>query len=828
MKEWWNEFIDGPAATGKAGGSAATAEQAQKEFNDLVIQARGKGESAVGAGTAGTVRSEKVAAATAQSGAAAGAEKGIFSRAYESVKEKVNSQVEKVKEFLAKGGEGAAKEGAKTVGAGTKMTRTEKVTRGTVLATETGTAIVEERKRLALARLEKENERKKELQELAQGQSGTPGTMDSAEAQRVKAMESKDFLNHVRQKIADGASNEEIREIFGYKGLTNISPDTWRNQKGLFDKDKKGRYTRASTKLGEKMLLGEFAKQENIDASMKAGKAVDVGKEMANLTDKYALAWKASGKDFTSSEQRVAIAARQNGATDATTFEEMKHYFDEGDQYGEKQVELLAKIAAELKNDDKWKDKSDAERMDEAKRRRREQFIEKMTAQDLHNRFKYDENGKEIKDEEEINRRTNEFFKANNIERSFEQEFEPEQIKQFKAFMGSDEAKGNRFSLNLAKFGDKMGISRSDVRTLAAKAYGLENLDEEQRNEVMKSPAVKKMVANKKAADNAAKRQKLGEEKSKTIDVEEATKAFKGDRERAELFIEKRDKVANGGKLNKNEQSSFELDKKLIGYYEWQKTQKDEVGSSERKRVRPRTTRKGHNTEALDRWRAGYEERKSRWENPSPRVGRTLRGKELLAERAKRRKEEEEKRQQQKNDGGASSTTSVRGKPTGNRTDKGLTLGKSAGKPTLGTGGKLTLGTGGKLTLGKEPHTMSLGARGRGGKLTLETSSYKPERAPSRVYNPSKVMEAETAAASGNRARNGGMTSDRGSAGSKDGGAQTFNTTVNFTANLNGVDLSNADSLKKVLNESAGDMATKINEAIAAAQNTAIRNRGFG
>ena len=699
-----------------------------------------------------------------------------------------------------------------------------------------------QRIRAATEEIERRNEKRKKAdaeQAKAKETQAQKPPQDSAEAKRVKAMETKEFLNHVRRKMEGGAKDEELKEIFGYKGLTNVNLDNWRsnklildpkkNKKGKVQKDKQGNtiFSRKSNAEAEKLLAGEFMQQENIEASLKAGKAVDVGKEMANLTDKYALAWKESGKSFTDKDQRVAIAARQNGASGATTFAEMKHYFDEGDKYGQKQTELLAKIAAALKQDDNWKDKSDQERLEEAKRRRREEFIKGMSAEDLHNRFKYDENGNEIKDENKINENVNKFFKENNIKRSFKQEFDPEKIKRFKDYMNSDEAKANDFATNIAKFSDKTGLNRSDVRTIAAKAIGMGNLTDEQREEVMKSKEVKQMAVSKKAQDREAEWKRLGEEKTKTISLDEATNAFRGDKARAKSFIDMRDKVQSGGELNEEEKKRFEQYKRMVGYHEWSSKQGQPVGAT-RSRVRPRTTRKGHNMEAFERWKSGYEERRTSWARRPPQEGRTFRGKELLAERERQRKEEAEKKKLEKKGGGTSGSRFGLGRSTKGRSGGGLTLGKSAGKLTLGSGGKLTLGTGGKLTLGKEPHVMSLGGRGRGGKLSLETSSYKPERAPSRAYNPSKVAAAELAAASGNRARNGGLVSEGGGGtGGKGGGVQNYNTSVQFTANLHGVDFSKTNELQKVLEDSAQTIADKVNNRIATAQTSAVRSRSI-
>lgn len=212
------------------------------------------------------------------------------------------------------------------------------------------------------------------------------------------------------------------------------------------------------------------------------------------------------------------------------------------------------------------------------------------------------------------------------IECELAQGLNSEKIKKFKEYMDSNEAKGKSFATNLAKFSDKTGTSMSDVRTIAAKAIGLGDLTDEQREEVMKSKAVRQMVVNQKAQIREEEWTRLGDEKTKTITADEATKAFAGNRARAESFIDMRDKVQAGEELNEEEKKRYKQYKRLVGYHEWSSQRGGTSTTVSSERVRPRTTRKGHNTEALDRWRSGYKARKDSWARKPPQEGRTVRG----------------------------------------------------------------------------------------------------------------------------------------------------------------------------------------------------------
>ena len=178
-------------------------------------------------------------------------------------------------------------------------------------------------------------------------------------------------------------------------------------------------------------------------------------------------------------------ATHQKSSMNASSFEEIKRWFEDGDKYGKKQMDILAKMYADLKKDKNWKDKSDEEIRMEAKRRRRKNFVENMSAEDLRNRFKYDENGVVTEDDKVIDRRINDYFSKIGMEREFKQEFKPKQIEGFLAFRNAEENQGLSAADITVQFASDTGLKRKEVRTLWAEAVGLDNLSEGEREEVI-------------------------------------------------------------------------------------------------------------------------------------------------------------------------------------------------------------------------------------------------------------------------------------------------------------------------------------------------------
>lgn len=228
-------------------------------------------------------------------------------------------------------------------------------------------------------------------------------------------------------------------------------------------------------------------------------------------------------------------------------------------------------------------------------------------------------------------------------EREYRKEFEPKQIEDFLKFRNAKENQGLSAADVITQFAGDTGLKRNEVRMLATKAIGLDNMTEEEKTEAMRSSDVWAMVKNQEREKKKAAYKRVGAERAQNITREEAAEAIGGKDADADAgtFLWLRDKMANGEELNKHEKAAYDKYTEKIGKY----VVGDRVGRSVtrgerrgRAHIMPRRSRY-ETDEGIAQWQkdwiAEHEKIKQDLRKEPPRSGRTVRGKELIRQRAK-------------------------------------------------------------------------------------------------------------------------------------------------------------------------------------------------
>ena len=611
-------------------------------------------------------------------------------------------------------------------------------------------------------------------------------------AERVKKYEKLDetgFLNTVRTLISSNASEEQLQELFAAKKLRNVNTDIFRNDKKFMSEK--------NNKAGAKHLAGLYMQQQNIDASLLAGKNVNVQNEMKNLTDKYALAWKNAGMDFDDYQQQVNIAARQAGKSDATSFKEMVHYFEKGDQYQKDANQILAEMLTELKKDKANAGLSDEQLRQKAEEKRREKFLKDMSSEDIRNRFKYDENGKERTNEADIIKARDEAFSKEGVKVQTKQKFKSEQKKELEDFIAS--RPDQDLALTLHEFAVEKDMSDNDTTELLGYGTKFEDMDEKRQEQFKKTRAyhdeVKKRNAAGKKSDKAKRRGELADNASDE-QIKEILDVGVGGEGTYKMYLKLREKVKAGEKLTENEQKEYDKQRERVG-----KHLDIGRGSGRRgERVRPRSTRYEDDDEKTRVMNAFYDNRVKLGNGGSGDLPASMRGDRLLEYRNSLR--------------GRSSGGSQR-RVSGRRLSL-ASFSLTGGKGISITGGKglssLTGGKGISITGSGRSGRSAYGSRGRGRRTEEPDAIYSMWRNQSGAQRamastPSKVNATERAAASGNVARASGYGTRGTTAG---GGSANVNVQQQIRVVVNG----NLD--KDAANELGGSIetnaATKFNE----------------
>ena len=191
-------------------------------------------------------------------------------------------------------------------------------------------------------------------------------------------------------------------------------------------------------------------------------------------------------KDDTS-EQNVTVVARQGGNVDVPTFKKMKNYFENGDKYGEKQTELLTKIVEELAKADENKGLTKEQLREKGEQERRRQFVLGLRPEDIKNIFKYDENGKERTDLNEIMAARDKAFKKEGIEVQTNQRFKLELKKMFEDFVAQNQNKS--LEANAVAFARRNGMKVNDVAEIIGYETKFEDMTEEPQKLYAKTKA---------------------------------------------------------------------------------------------------------------------------------------------------------------------------------------------------------------------------------------------------------------------------------------------------------------------------------------------------
>ena len=669
-----------------------------------------------------------------------------------------------------------------------------------------------------------EEKRKKEEEERRIAEEERKAT--AARRKRVKGMKDEDFLNEVRTRIAGGASDKEVQEMFNDRGLWAANSKLFKESKAFMGDGKTG-----DNELGVKILAGLGLAQENANASMLAGKGVDVTQELKNLKDKYAIAWKESGRSFDKSEQRVAIAARQAGNKDATTFPEMKHYFDEGDKYGEKQVALLAKIAAELAKKEENKGLSPDQIREKAEGERRKQFLKDMTAEDLRNRFKYNDDGSIITDEKEIAKRRDEAFQKEGVEVGMSQKFKSEQKEALDAFIKQNPHRS--LGANIQAFATENDMSVNDTAELLAVGKKFEEMSDEEKKNYKQTRAYQKESGKKKREASKANREKERGERADNATDEEIRSALKGsDTEGlAEYYMELRDKVRSGETLSDKQWKKYDETRQRIGRNLLRGSRRagarGEIYGINR---RPRSTRREDSAEhqrIMDEWNTKHQaflekDKKDQEETHEP----SMWGQRLLDKREQEAKEAAAKEEAEKK-GGKGRRSSTPAPRRSGRSPRLPAFSLTGGRGISITGGKglssLTGGKGISITGGKGLSSLTGGkgisiTGGKGlSKLSELGNSYEPESGAGSLSRTAvKARQAEDAAESGNKA----ASAAGGGQGGK-GGSGSVSVTAPITVHITVQGNMDTDAAKRieanlskvvthVMNDSAVSVVTKV------------------
>jgi hypothetical protein len=633
----------------------------------------------------------------------------------------------------------------------------------------------------------------------------------------LSEMKDEDFLDLVRTKIASKASDKEIQEMFTDRGLWSANANIFRDSKAFMGDGKKG-----DNVLGAQILGGMWLAQENAEASLLAGKGVNVNNELANLKDKYAIAWKDSGRGFDQRDQRIAIAARQAGNKDVTTFPEMKHYFEEGDKYGEKQVALLAKIAADLAKKEENKGLSPDQIREKAEGERRKQFLKDMTAEDLRNRFKYNYDGSIITDEKEIAKRRDEAFKKEGVEVGMSQKFKSEQKEALDAFIKQNPQMS--LGANLHAFATKNKMRWNDVAELLGVDKKFEDMTAEEQEEYKQTRAYRKESAKQKRETNKKNREKEWGERADKATDEEIASVLKGPGSKGlmEYYKTLRDKVNNGETLSEEEQKKYDETRTRIGRSLSLGFGRPGGGAVPGGRYdvygqdrRPQSTRREDSAEhkrIMDEWNTKHQaflakDKKDQEETPEP----SMWGKRLL-----------DKREQEANEAAAKEEAEKKGgRGRWGSTPAPRRSGRSSRLPAFSlTGGRGISITGGKglssLTGGKG--ISITGGKGLS-KLSELGNSYEPESGGGSLSSTSvKARQAEAAAESGNKAAaavGGGQGGKTGSDGSTSVSAPiTIYLTVQGNLDEGAVQKLERE-LPKIVKHTLNDSAVSVSRKIA-------------
>lgn len=689
---------------------------------------------------------------------------------------------------------------------------------GAAAAAGATNAAVDEKIRLDLKPRDEELARLRKEEEEAQKKEAERRAAEEKKNRRARVarLDDKQFIEEVRNKISEGASESDVKQLFEDRGLWTASVGTWANNKKFMAGGDKG------DEEGIKMLAGLGLAQENVNASLLAGKAVDVTQELKNLHDKYAIAWKGAGRRFDSSEQRVNIAARQAGNADATTFKEMNHYFKEGDKYGADSNKLLAKIYGELakKEENKGKSYEDIRKMAEAERRK--QFLGNMSWQDLKNRFKYRDDGTEIKDEKEMAKERDEAFKKEGIEVKTNQKFDSEIVEEFNKFKQANPELSDAAARS--RFARQNNVDKDRMFALAAYGKDPDKLSDEDRESWNMSRAGRAYGRNKDREARNKQRNIDYRAAAEGASDEEIRSSFRGRTAKGDYedFMGIREKIKNGEEVSEQDKKYYEDQMTKIGRRVYRGKGGSRSGYSSNQGIEgargPRRTRRGSREDdvqatwdevnlRLDTKQAMGDRDAARKETYEP----SMWGKRLLDKRANEAGENGSPGDKSRSRTGGSRRSGRRPLPT----------------MSLGTGKKLSI-TGGKglssLTGGTGKISISKGGTQ---KPTLDTTAsgrhrYRPEDdtvSMSSTYN--KARNAEDAAESGNRA----IASSSGSQGGKSGtsgGSVNMSAPITVTIVVQGS--LDEGAAKHVEQAFARVVSTQFNDSIV--QN--IRSSGLG
>ena len=154
-------------------------------------------------------------------------------------------------------------------------------------------------------------------------------------------------------------------------------------------------------------------------------------------------------------------------------------------------------------------------------------------------------------------------------EREYRKEFEPKQIEDFLKFRNAKENQGRSAADVITQFAGDTGLKRNEVRMLATKAIGLDNMTEEEKTEAMRSSDVWAMVKNQEREKKKAAYKRVGAERAQNITREEAAEAIGGRDADSDAndFLRLRDKIANGEELNKYQKAAYDKYTEKIGKY---------------------------------------------------------------------------------------------------------------------------------------------------------------------------------------------------------------------------------------------------------------------
>lgn len=380
---------------------------------------------------------------------------------------------------------------------------------------------------------------------------------DKDESKKDKKPSDKQFLGKVRNVIKRANKrgenpDDELKKMFSERGFDTVNLDLFKTKEFLRGGAKGDAY-------GQNVLRGMALAKENVKASLLAGKGVNVQEQLNNLTDKYGLAWKASGGRFDDPDQRIAIAARQSGAKDVTTFKEMDNYWKNGHKLGEKQVELLGKMYAELAKKDENKGLSPDQIREKAEKEVRKKFLGDMTQQDLKNRFKYDENGKEIKSEADQIKARDAAFAKEGVEVKMKQRFTSEQKASLDEFIAQHADTGKSKGKLINAWAAENDMSYKDALGVHFSGTNPEELKGEDKELFLKTKEGKQWQRKQKHAAQNRDREKEWTEALHNATEEDVKNVLGGPNaeEDADFLIDARNRKEAGIALSENAEKRY-------------------------------------------------------------------------------------------------------------------------------------------------------------------------------------------------------------------------------------------------------------------------------